>query len=108
MRLARASIEAELDRIEAEAQRATEALAERVRVEIVAPLCELTGYDFISGNGSFSFHGPGGINDIFWDELDCPEEMTGVLRLLSSGTFDRFNLGHFVGDVHLDPNGKAI
>ena len=112
MRFTTAAIAVELERIQAEADRATDALAERVRVEIIAPICERHGLEFISGMGSYSFADRGAgyfsTGRHFPNSQECPGYLRCALTILELSTFDRFDLGHAVGDVCLDAAGKAI
>jgi hypothetical protein len=85
---------------------ARDALAERIRQEVILPACRKYRCEFMSGNGRWSFYMIGverGNRGMISDEIDAKQyQKSGlikVLAVLGMECGEKFEIGHFVRDV---------
>lgn len=95
-----AELSAELERIEAATYAAIDAVAERVRTEIVAPACRKHRLQFTQGMGTF-FFSRGDTPLERWDMEGKPRyaDVLAALDVLDQTTVTGFPLGFRVDDV---------
>jgi hypothetical protein len=87
-------------------EREVSELAEKIRDQVIIPLCLKHGLTFISGNGTFFFTDVKG-NDYTSDDVDAAyagnkkihKAVSGVLHLLNEEVSHNQVLGYYVGDV---------
>jgi len=98
--------EKEAEAIFADFDRARDALADKIRREVVLPACRKFRVTFAAGNGSFSFYDlsySSAFAGLIMDEHDCrAKKKTGlirVLKILNTVCGEKFEIGHFVADV---------